>query len=70
MSIYIDMITRFANDFDLELALPNEFNISKLIKNKDKKLLEDIELFKELDFNLRHGKFNIVEKAEEVQADE
>lgn len=66
MNEYIQMIDRFANDFELELYEPNKFNISKLIKNKDGKLLEDINLINNLSFNLRHGNFKIVE----VQADE
>ena len=62
---YAEMIIRFANDFELELALPNEFNISKLIKNKDKKLLEDIELLKKLSFGLRYEKIKIKEENNE-----
>lgn len=60
---YINMIEAFECDFSL--AVHNKKDIAELdstIKNKDEKLLKDIELLKELSFLLRNNKIKIVEQ--------
>lgn len=67
---YYEMIEKFANDLSLEKAqvedgeeFPNEFNISKLIRDKKKnqEILEDIELLDELAGRFRYNELKIVE---------
>jgi len=57
---YNNMIQSFSADFDLALGGYCLTNLQQLINKKDSKLLKDIQLLSELDFNLRHGKIKIV----------
>lgn len=59
---YDNMLSSFNCDFTLaENGQMKLAELDDLIKKEDKKLLKDIELLSELDFNLRHGKIQIVE---------
>lgn len=61
MNDYEIMIQRINNDFQLELKNPDECNISKEIrKNKNKEMMNDLELLDKLDFLIRRGKARIV----------
>lgn len=56
-------ITPFEEQRAKELEGHNKLNeLQRMIDNKDQKLTKDIELLKELEFNLRHGKVIIVER--------
>lgn len=61
---YVNMIEAFECDFCLA---EDDYNKLDYLKNmlitKDYKLLRDIELLKELSFNLRHNKTKIYEEA-------
>ncbi|MBQ9920138.1 MAG: hypothetical protein IJO49_04880 [Clostridia bacterium] len=59
---YNFMISSFACDFYLAQEDCNKLReLQRMIDEKDEKLIKDIELLSELEFNLRHGKVKIVE---------
>ena len=69
---YIDMIRAFNSDnflkvgeiisINKEITCNSYFDIEKeLIKNKDERLMKDIELLEELEYYLSHNKLKIVE---------
>ena len=58
---YIKMIEAFECDFNI--ALEDEYallTLNKLISEKNERIIEDVELLKELSFLLRHGKAFII----------
>lgn len=64
---YNEMLSSFAADF--YFAKQSDYKLKELqrmIDTKDERLMKDIELLSELEFNLRHGKVMIIE----VQNDE
>ncbi len=59
---YNQMLTAFYCDFALAKDERMRLgDLDDLIKKSDERLLKDIKLLEELDFNLRHGKIKIVE---------
>lgn len=63
-SLYLNMITAFAFDFECALEKGSTYNLATLdalIAAEDVDLLEDIHKLCELSFNLRHGKCKIIE---------
>lgn len=56
-SLYLNMIDAFACDFEMALE-KDEYN---LVYDEDENLIEDIHKLCELAFNLRHGKYKIIE---------
>lgn len=61
---YAGMIESFECDFSLASDKHSLFNIGKLqekINTGDKRMLNDIELLKELSFNIRHNKIKIIQ---------
>ena len=62
---YLHMIQAFECDFSLAKDY-NEYEridlLKQSLKDKDKDLLQDIELLKELSFNLRHKKLKLMEE--------
>lgn len=67
-SRYLDMVHCFECDFDLCCDASSDFRLEELQEQIDNnlnlKLNHDIELLKELSFNLRHGICKIVEVKE------
>lgn len=59
---YKDMIAAFECDMNLAMSGADLTYINKLIKDKDERLIKDIELIQELSFNLRHEKAKILEE--------
>lgn len=64
-SKYLDMICSFECDFSLACDVSCDFDLNELQEQIDNnlnlKLNHDIELLKELSFNLRHGTVKIVQ---------
>lgn len=64
-SKYLDMINSFECDFSLACDVSCDFNLNELqeqiYNNSNLKLDHDIELLKELSFNLRRGTVKIVQ---------
>lgn len=59
---FVYMIEAFECDFDRALDdLSIVDNLKEAIKNKNERLLNDIELLRELSFLLRHGEAKIIE---------
>lgn len=58
---YYDMLNSFNADNILKEEGKYFDKEKELFKNKDKRLMKDIELLKELEFNLRHEFVKIVE---------
>lgn len=57
---YNSMISSFQCDFSLALEGDTTLSeIAKKIEDKDKRLLNDIDLLEELEWNLRNGKVEI-----------
>jgi hypothetical protein len=57
---YNNMISAFQCDFSLAIDDYKQLSeLNKLIREKDSKLLKDIELLEELEFLLRNGKAEI-----------
>lgn len=63
---YANMLEAFECDFDLVIneSVYKLSELQELIKLKDERLLKDIDLLKELSFNLRHNKARIYEEGE------
>ena len=59
---YKDMIIAFECDMNLAMSGSDLTYINKLIKDKDDRLMKDIELIQELSFNLRHERAKILEE--------
>lgn len=61
---YLDMIDSFACDFSLALDKKSDFSLDELQyqidNNLNLKLFNDIELLKELSFDLRQGNIKIL----------
>lgn len=60
-SKYYDMLNSFNADNILKEEGKYFDKEKELFKNKDKRLMKDIELLKELEFNLRHEFVKIIE---------
>lgn len=62
---YLDMVCSFECDFSLACDVSCKFDLNELqeqiYNNSNLKLNNDIELLKELSFNLRHGIVKIVQ---------
>ena len=58
---YYDMLNSFNADNILKEEVKYFDKEKELFKNKDERLMKDIELLKELEFNLRHEFVKIVE---------
>ena len=60
---YLQMLEAFTSDFDLPY-IHDDFKffdeLKKLIKEKDERMIKDIELLEELSFDLRRKKLKIV----------
>lgn len=66
---YINMIEAFECDFDLAEEDYTKIDwLKNLLMVKDSKLIKDIDLLKELSFNLRHGKVKIINVEETKDA--
>lgn len=64
MNKYIDMIIRFDENIDLELQHPEFYNLSKSLRERDKKVVADVELLSQLSFGLKNGSVLLVKKSE------
>ena len=59
---YNGAIESFSADFQLALMGEHKLNeLNSMIKNKNERLLHDIDLLYELDYGIRYGKLAIVE---------
>lgn len=64
---YARMVESFECDFTLAIEQGEKYGLDDLqvkIEHRDKKLLSDIELLKELSYGLRSGKLKIVKEPE------
>lgn len=59
MNKYEEMIQKFANDFTLEMVMPESYSMSDLIKKADKSLMKDINLLDKLAYLIRNGKATV-----------
>ena len=68
-SKYENMITSFQSDFSLATLYDDlDFvDFRNLIRDKNERLLKDIELLSELEFKIRHKQILIVEVTNEYQ---
>lgn len=61
---YVHMIEAFECDFSLAIDKDSDFDLGELQQQINEKsnyiLLRDIDLLKELSFNLRHNKYKIL----------
>ena len=63
-SQYLNMIDAFSCDFEIALEKDSTYNLALLdarIADEDEDLIEDIHKLCELAFNLRNGKYKIIE---------
>lgn len=67
---YENMIQAFECDFNLPLNY-NDFtlfdDLKRLIQNKNKRLVKDIELLQELSFGIRYGNLKIIDKRNKLE---
>ena len=67
---YENMIEAFECDFNLPFNY-NDFtmfdDLKRLIKNKNKRLVKDIELLQELSFGIRYGNLKIIDKRNKLE---
>ena len=67
---YENMIEAFECDFNLPFNY-NDFtmfdDLKRLIQNKNKRLVKDIELLQELSFGIRYGNLKIIDKRNKLE---
>lgn len=67
---YENMIQAFECDFNLPFNY-NDFtlfdDLKRLIQNKNKRLVKDIELLQELSFGIRYGNLKIIDKRNKLE---
>ena len=67
---YENMIQAFEGDFNLSFKY-NDFTmfdgLKRLLQNKNKRLVKDIELLQELSFGIRHGNLKIIDKRNKLE---
>ena len=67
---YENMIEAFEGDFNLPFNY-NDFtmfdDLKRLIQNKNKRLVKDIELLQELSFGIRYGNLKIIDKRNKLE---
>lgn len=65
---YNNAIESFSADFQLALMGEHKLNeLNSMIRNKNERLLHDIDLLDELDYGIRYGRLAIVEIPTEEQ---
>ena len=67
---YENMIEAFEGDFNLPFNY-DDFtmfdDLKRLIRNKNKRLVKDIELLQELSFGIRYGNLKIIDKRNKLE---
>lgn len=59
----ISLIKKITSSFLLELEHPEFYNMSELVRRKDKKIISDIEKLKEINDNLQMGNYIVAKKS-------
>ena len=60
---FLHVIDAFACDFDLAIGNKNILlNINNKIQNKNKQILQDIDILSALSFYMRHGKIRLIKE--------